>query len=73
MEDGAPVPETTGAVRAQSPLHFPTQTVKASTLLPDLDKYTGTPLEYGRMEPTASDPGVAAAVRNDRRHSEPGR
>ena len=41
-----------------APLRFPTQTVKASTLLPDLDKYRGPPLEYGRMEPTASDPGV---------------
>ena len=34
------------------------QTVKASTLLPDLAKYSGPPLEYGRMEATASDPGV---------------
>jgi amidase len=57
-EDGAPVPEATGTVRAQMPLKFPTQTVKASTLLPDLDKYKGPPLEYGRMEPTASDTTV---------------
>ena len=34
------------------------QTVKASTFLPDLDKYKGPPLEFGRMEATASDPGV---------------
>ncbi len=53
-EDGAPVPEATGAVRAMAPLRFPTETVKASAVLPDLDKYTGPPLEYGRMEPTAS-------------------
>ncbi len=45
-EDGAPVPEATGAVRAQSPLRFPTETVKASTILPDLDKYRGPPLQY---------------------------
>jgi amidase len=32
--------------------------VKASTLLPDLDKYQGPPLEFGRMEPAASDPTV---------------
>jgi len=32
--------------------------MKASTLLPDLEKYRGPPLEYGRMEPTASDPSV---------------
>lgn len=57
-EDGAPVPEATGAVRAKAPLRFPTQTVKVSTLLPDLDKYKGPPLEFGRMEATASDPGV---------------
>src|ERR687884_1131616 len=56
--DGAPIPEATGAVRAQAPLRFPTATVKASTILPDLDKYTGSPLEYGRMEATASDPSV---------------
>ncbi len=57
-EDGLPVPEATGAVRAMAPLRFPTQTVKASTILPDLDKYKGPPLEFGRMEPTASDSGV---------------
>ncbi len=56
--DGAPVPQATGAVRAKAQLGFPTQTVKASTILPDLDKYKGPPLEYGRMEATASDPGV---------------
>ena len=39
-------------------LKFPTQTVKASTILPDLDKYKGPPLEFGRMEATASDPDV---------------
>src|SRR5687767_12689035 len=56
--DGAPVPAATGAVRAQAPLRFPTATVKAATVLPDLDKYQGPPLEYGRMEATASDPAV---------------
>jgi amidase len=58
-EDGAPVAPATGAVRAGARLGFPTETVKASTFIPDLDKHTGTPLEYGRMEPTASDPAVA--------------
>jgi hypothetical protein len=57
-EDGAPIPAATGAVRATAPLRFPTETVKASTILPDLDKYTGPPLEFGRMEATASDPAV---------------
>jgi amidase len=57
-KDGAKVPEAAGAVRATAPLRFPTETVKASTILPDLDKYKGPPLEYGRMESTASDPTV---------------
>src|ERR1700730_9641099 len=57
-EDGAPIPARTGAVRATAPLRFPTETVKASTILPDLDKYKGPPLEFGRMEATASDPAV---------------
>jgi amidase len=56
--DGAPVPDATGAVRAQAPLRFPTQTIKASAVLPDLDRYTGPPVEYGRMEATASDSTV---------------
>jgi amidase len=56
--DGAPVPEARGAVRATAPLRFPTETVNASTIFPDLDKYEGPPLEFGRMEPTASDPSV---------------
>ena len=56
--DGAAVAQATGAVRAKAPLKFPTQTVKASTVLPDLDKYKGPPLEFGRMEATASDPSV---------------
>ena len=57
-EDGAAIPEAPGAVRALAPLRFPTETVKASTILPDLDQYRGTPLEFGRMEATASDPDV---------------
>jgi len=57
-EDGVPIPEAIGAVRGTAPLRFPTETVKASTILPDLHKYRGPALEYGRMEPTASDPSV---------------
>ncbi len=56
--DGAPVPEATGTVRAGSALKFPTQTVKAATILPELGRYEGPPLEFGRMEATASDPKV---------------
>ncbi|MGI8930958.1 MAG: hypothetical protein ACR2FK_01055, partial [Sphingomicrobium sp.] len=57
-EDGAPIPEAAGTVRGGTPLRFPTETVKASALLPDLDRYKGPPLEYGRMDATASDPDV---------------
>jgi len=57
-EDGGPVPAATGATRAMAPLRFPTETVKASTVLPDLHKYQGPTLEFGRMEATASDPSV---------------
>ena len=57
-EDGAPVPETTGTIRGGEPIRFPTETVKASEVFPDLDQYQGKPLEFGRMEATASDPSV---------------
>src|SRR5262249_1541883 len=54
--DGAPVLEATGTVRAGAPLRFPTATAKAADILPNLDRYKGPPLEFGRMEPTASEP-----------------
>src|SRR5947209_4803781 len=57
-EDGAPVPEAEGTVRAGAPLRFPTETVKAAEIFPDLDKYQGPPLEFGRMERTTSDAAV---------------
>jgi len=58
--DGADIPPSRGYVRAGSPLVFPTRTVGASTILPDLDQYRGLPLDYGRMERTVSDPAVMA-------------
>jgi amidase len=57
-EDGAAIPAASGMVRAGAPLVFPSETVAASTLLPDLDRYRGPPLEFGRIEATASDPSV---------------
>src|SRR5215831_2212176 len=57
-EDAMPADQARGAVRAGAPLVFPTQTVAARTLFPDLDKYRGAPLELGRMEATAADPTV---------------
>jgi amidase len=56
--DGEPVPDVPGVIRGGAPIRFPTQTLKASAILPDLDRYVGPPLEFGRMEPTASDPSV---------------
>jgi len=56
--DGTPIPPPPGQVRAGAPLKFPTQTVAISTLLPNFDQYIGPPIEFGRMEPTASDPTV---------------
>ena len=57
-QDGGPVAAVTGTVRAGAPLSFPTETVPASEIFPDLDLYEGKPLEFGRMEPTISDPSV---------------
>ena len=56
--DGAPIASARGPVRAGSPITFPTETVPASTILPSLDQYTGPPIEFGRMESTASDSTV---------------
>lgn len=57
-ENGDPIAAATGAIRAGAPIKFSTMTRAASTYLPDLDKYQGLPLDYGRMETTASDPSV---------------
>ncbi len=56
--DGADIPAAKGYVRAGSALAFPTQTVKASTIFPQLEQYKGLPLDFGRVEPTRSDPAV---------------
>ena len=56
--DGAPVRPGKGYVRAGKALEFPTRTVAASTIFPDLAGYRGLPLDFGRMEPAVSDPTV---------------
>jgi len=56
--DGGNIPAATGAVRAGAALAFPTTTTKASAVFPELDHYRGKPLDFGRMEPTMSDPTV---------------
>lgn len=60
--DGKSIKPGKGYVRAGAPLVFPSKTVKASTVFPDLDEYAGVPLDYGRMEPTVSDPSVVAQI-----------
>ncbi len=57
-KNGEAIPPAPGAIRAGLPLKFPTQTVAISTLLPNFDQYAGRPIEFGRMESTASDPTV---------------
>ena len=57
-KDGASMPAAIGTMRGGKPIAFPTQTVAASTILPDLEQYKGLPLEYGRMESMVSDPTV---------------
>jgi amidase len=56
--DGAPVAAASGAPRTGRPVSFPTRTRPVSDILPDIDKYTGLPLDYGRMGATRSDPNV---------------
>lgn len=56
--DGKPIPPSTGMVRAGAPIQYPTQTVKASNIFPDLDQYKGLPLELGYMGTSISDPSV---------------
>lgn len=56
--DGALTASATGMVRAEKLLDFPADTVAVGKILPDFDKYQGLPIEYGRMEPSMSDPSV---------------
>ena len=59
---GAPVPAVTGAVRAGTPIAFATATVPASRIFPSFEEYIGPAFEFGRMEPTVSDPAVFEQV-----------
>jgi amidase len=56
--DGRPILPSTGMVRAGARIQYPTQTVKASTIFPQLDQYKGLPLELGYMGPSISDRSV---------------
>jgi amidase len=57
-ENGTEVPKVDGVIRGGMQLTFPTRTKNVAEVLPDLDKYKGPPLEFGRMESTASKPDV---------------
>ena len=56
--DGKSVASALGSVRGGAPIKFSTKTLAASVFLPNLSQYAGLPIEYGKMEPTISDPSV---------------
>jgi Asp-tRNA(Asn)/Glu-tRNA(Gln) amidotransferase A subunit family amidase len=56
--DGADVAAVPGSMRTGAPVSFPTRTIPASSILPDLARYNGVPIEFGRMARTVSDPNV---------------
>jgi amidase len=56
--DGAPITPGTGQVRAGAAVTYPSATVPISEVLPNFDRYTGIPMDLGRMETTVSDPTV---------------
>ena len=56
--DGGKVKAVKGAVRAGAPIKFPTDTLAIGKLVPDFANYKGLTPDFGRMEPTMSDPSV---------------
>jgi amidase len=57
-EDGHKIVKVPGAARAGAPLAFPVESVPVTRLVADYAKYTGPKPDFGRMEPTMSDPSV---------------
>ena len=57
-KDGAKVPAAMGRMIGGVDTSYPTETVAMSKVVPDFDKYKGLVPDYGRMEPTISDPSV---------------
>ena len=53
-ENGSEVDRVPGVKRGGHQIIFPTETVHVDKVLPDRDIYKGPPLEFGRMEKTAS-------------------
>jgi amidase len=68
--DGASVTAPAGAVRAGSATSFPSSTTAVESILPNFDEYAGPPIDFGRLEPTRSDPtvhqqyGMVVGIRN---------
>ena len=60
--DGAKISKVSGAVRAGVPVKFPTDTVAITKLVPDFDQYKGLSPDFGRMEPTVSNPAVQQQI-----------
>ena len=56
--DGKPIPPAQGKVLAGRPVNLPTETVAISSIAPNYDQYVGPPFDFGRLEPTSSDPDV---------------
>ena len=53
-ENGSEVDSVPGEKRGGHQIIFPTETVHVDKVLPDRNNYKGPPLEFGRMEKTAS-------------------
>jgi Asp-tRNA(Asn)/Glu-tRNA(Gln) amidotransferase A subunit family amidase len=60
--EGAPIAPSQGYVRAGALFEYPTQTFPVSKMLPDLEQYVGLPIDFGRMEPSISDPSVQQQI-----------
>jgi amidase len=56
--DGGKIPAATGTMRNGAQLKFPTETVSIKQVVPDFNKYKGLTPDFGRMEPTMSNPAV---------------
>ena len=59
---GKSIPAAKGAIRAGVPIKFPTQTIALPELVPAWNNYKGLVPDYGRLEPTASDPSVRCST-----------
>jgi Asp-tRNA(Asn)/Glu-tRNA(Gln) amidotransferase A subunit family amidase len=54
--DGAPIEPAQGYLRGGARIAYPTDTFPISSVLPNLEQYVGPPIDFGRMEPSISEP-----------------